>query len=96
MVTDLKTLTLHELAEILKRSLTDPMVVEQLAETRQLSKLVRLLVSGLGEVFGGRPTGELEPTNTGYYIYIGYTDKVPEGGGIWKDYDQQVSWSKDV
>ena len=95
MQSELKEVTSRDLVDIVSELLTNPMAVEQLVNDRQYSKLMVGITKAITSVCGGEVygTAEYEDDNELYVLNVGWTEDVPNEGGIWNRVDMDIDWS---
>lgn len=86
-----KTLTDKEMCDIIHRTIHDPEILgEQRTYCRFLEDLAQLICSYFGGTPGnlGLPDYDLPHYTVGFHV----NECVPTDGGVFKDYDTDVTW----
>ena len=94
MRSQLKRLTAHELADVVRFLLTDPGASQQLAEEKRYREFSECILSAVTEVCGAEQVDYTFGCEADVcHFHVSWNEKVPEGGGVWADIDWQSDWS---
>ena len=85
-----KILTARELSKIVSDAIQDP---AGFVDEEACLSFIRMIATSVVTAFGGDVgTIDLSEDNSTWYVPIHLTDDVPADGGVYKDYDTDVTW----
>ena len=79
---------LVELAEIVSKLLTNPMVDGELVSSTSLASFMTQIAKVVCNFCGGEVKNQADNFAGEYIVGVHGNDSLPEGGGIWADYDE--------
>lgn len=97
-----KQITNYELAEMVTKLLTDKeTIANNLDSPEKFAAFMQGVASAVCDACGGEVSdtppddwiGDAMPNGDEWLIGIHWNDSVPPDGGIWKDYDTDVTWT---
>jgi hypothetical protein len=84
-----KQITPQDLAAIVKNLLTQPRAVGELDSDGQFKSFMTDIAKVVCDHCGGEVRREANFMDDVCYVGIHGNDSLPEGGGIWKEYDKE-------
>ena len=83
-----KQINAAELAEIVSKLLTNPMSAGELVSSNTFASFMTEIAKVVCDFCGGEVRNKADNFTEEYLVGVHGNDSLPEGGGIWADYDE--------
>ncbi len=91
-----KQITASELATIIERLLNSPEACGELDESTSYSSFMTDLATVVADHCGGEVLNPASALDDTWYVGVHWNDSVPDGGGIWRDFDAEADFEPEA